>query len=107
MCGLESFIRIFEDDALGGGHSDPTRGLQVDVGSRLAMLDLIRGDDVIEERQQASGFKGRLHILEMPVRSDRHGHLAVMCAGNVRHDGDLLRAVEITEEDRSVAPGQI
>jgi hypothetical protein len=31
----------------------------------------------------------------------------VMCAGNVRHDGDLLRAVEITEEDRSVAPGQI
>ena len=52
MRRAQAVVRILQGDASVGRNAEPTRGLEVDIGRRLGVLDIIPRDDGLEALEQ-------------------------------------------------------
>src|SRR5260370_31312223 len=70
MGGGEADIGVLEGDAAPGRHAQPPRRLEVDIGVRLAALDVVARGDRLEVAEEPRAAEMALHPPNAPRGGD-------------------------------------
>ncbi len=92
--GLDADRRVLEDHAARGGHAEPARHLDPDLGIGLAQHHVVGGDHHVEEAEQAQ-------IVEQPLRVPARGR----GADRARHPAALEGLEERVHAGHRIDPG--
>lgn len=79
-----------------------TCGFEEDVGCGFAVLDVLGGDEVIEEGEETGSAEARFYVGAAAIRGDGHGDLSVPRAGERCDGGDLAQFMETLLEEAGV-----